>query len=248
MLLLAFCSCCAFAEITALGIEGRPTLPSEYAIAAAEPIALRVLLPANFTTDGFSAGLFQIAGSIAQPIPCEINIDTPPDDSRIGIVRLTPPMVVRVTRFALRIRNGGTINLDVFPAPKNRTDRPALADALRASRLKLAVCGRSAELRAFLSAHSLEFEDYGADAPDTLTPETFLIGELAIADWNKFATSFTGGGLLAFVDDALHMPGVYSHSQTTKVTLPLLSILSTDPRAEQTLFTILLAALTPPRP
>jgi hypothetical protein len=242
----------AFAEVTVLGIEGRFAPTAEHAIVSAEPCALRVLLPANITTAGLRADLFQIAGRVARPLPGEINIIPSPDDSRIAIVKLTSPAVERVTRLTLRLHDLGAINLIVYPAPKTRSDQPVLADVLAASRLKLAVCGRSAELRAFLKTHALEFEDLGADVPDTLAPDMLLVGVLSVGDWSRLAASPAKGGLLAFVDDASLLPGVYTHARpaapATKVTLPLLPALSTDPRAQETLFMLLLTALTPPRP
>ena len=242
----------AFADVIVLGIEGRPAPATEHAIVATEPCALRVLLPPNVTTAGLRADLFQIAGQVARPLPGEINIIPSPDDSRIAIVKLTPPAVERVTRITLRLGDLGTINIIVYPAPKTRSDRPVLADVLATSRLKLAVCGRSAELRAFLKTHAIEFDDLGADAPDTLAPDMLLVGVLSAGDWSRLAASPAKGGLLAFVDDASLLPGVYAHARpaalATKVTLPLLPALSTDPRAQETLFTLLLTALTPPRP
>ena len=242
----------AFAEVPVLGIEGRPESAADHAIVAAEPCALRVLLPANVAAAELRAELFQIAGRVARPLPGEINILPSPDDSRIAIVKLTPPAVERITRLTLRLRDHGAINLTVYPAPKTRSDRPVLADVLAASRLKLALCGRSAELRAFFKTHALEFEDLGADAPDTLAPDMLLVGVLSAGDWSRLAASPATGGLLAFVEDASLLPGVYAHARpaapATKVTLPLLPALSTDPRAQETLFTLLLSALTPPRP
>ncbi len=248
ILLLAFSGSSALSEIAVLGVECRASPSIEYPIQASEPFALRVLLPPNVTPAQIHAEVFQIAGSSAQPLPCKIAIVTSPDDPRIGIVKLTPPAVARVTRLALRVQNGGTINLLVYPAPKDRADRPALVDALRASGIKLAVCGRSTELRAFLSTHALEFEDHGTDAPDTLTSGTLLIGELPTEDWKKLTIAPAKGGMLAFVTDSSTMPGVYSYSQITKVTLPLLSSLAADPRAEQTLFTLLLTAFSSSSP
>ena len=93
----------ALGEVMVLGVDGRPVYSTEYAVVAAEPFAMRVLLSANFTPAGIPAGLSQISGSVAQPLPCDVTLVSAPDDSRIGIVRLTPPVVERITRMVLRI-------------------------------------------------------------------------------------------------------------------------------------------------
>ena len=248
VLLFALSVSPAVSEITVLGIDGRPSHPVEYAIVAGKPLALRLFVPENLGDAGIHAELFQFAGGIAQPLACEFTINSSPGDSRIRSVGLTPPAVERITRFVIRIRNGGVIKLIVYPAPKDRVDRVVLADVLASSGRKIAVCGKSAQLRAFLKTHALEFEDHGPDFPETLASETLLIGELSPGDWKRLAALPVGGELLGFVDDVSHLPGVFSYPQSTKVTLPLLSDFSSDPRAEETLFNLILTALTPSHP
>lgn len=244
IVLFAFIVPAAFGEVTVLGIDGRSSCTCEYAIVAAEPIALRLLLPVNLNPAALHPELYQLAGRIAQPLPCKITAS--PDDPRIVLVSLTPPAVERVTCLALRLRDLGAIKLIVYPAAKTRTDLPVLADALKASHLKLAVCGRSPELRRLLKSHALEFEDHGNDAPDWIAPESLRIGVLAVEDWDRLIALPAVGGLLAFVEDGSRLPGVYTQSQATKVTLPLLPGLATDPRARETIHHLLLTALTPP--
>lgn len=245
IVLLAYGISAAFGEVRVLGIDGQPAETLEYSVVATEPLALRILLPVNFAPAGIHAELYQLAGRIAQPLSCEVSANASPDDPRVGIVSLTPPAVERVTRLALRLRDLGAVNLIVYPAAKTRTDLQVLADALKASRLKLAVCGRSPELRAFLKSHALEFEDHGNDAPDSIAPECLLIGVLAVEDWARLSVLPAKGGLLAFVEDGSLLPGVYSQLKAIKVTLPLLTALPTDPRARETFHQLLLTALTP---
>src|SRR5690606_6348769 len=127
-------------------------------------------------------------------------------------------------------------------------------DALRAARLRLVVCGDSAELRAWLRSQALDFEDHGGDAPSRLSGDELLIGFLRAEDWDRLAAERGSGHVLAFMDEPSLAPGVYGRHDLggarylAKITLPLFPLLATDPRARETLHTLLLQALPPARP
>lgn len=251
-LLTALSPAVARAQVRLLGLLDRPTLNAGEALVAGQPVALRVLLPHDIPAAEARAGLFQIAGAVARPVGAEIEIHPDPADPRVAIVRITPPPVTRVSIFWLHFGDLGAIPFAVFPdSAASRADQPSLADALRSANLRLLVCGDSPELRAFLRDHSLAFEDLDRDAPEALDPDTVLLGVLAPEDWRRLAAPDSPGRLLAFVEDASLVPGVYSQPRSTpgafaaKITLPLPPLLATDPRARATLHTLLFQALAP---
>ncbi|MBC8010002.1 MAG: hypothetical protein H7067_07890 [Burkholderiales bacterium] len=242
------------AQVRLLGLLDRPTLVAGEALVSGQAVSLRVLLPPNIPAAEVRAALFQIAGTVARPLDTPIDLRPDPADPRIVTAHFTPPAVTRVSTLWLRFTGLGVIPFAVFPDPATRTDQASLADALRLGHLRIVVCGESPELRAFLRDHALAFEDLDRDAPDSLEADTVLLGLLSDADWRRLAAPDSPGRLLAFVEDASLVPGVYSQPRSTpgafaaKITLPLPTLLATDPRARATLHTLLFQALAPATP
>ena len=243
-----------------LGLAERPA-PSAapLALTSGEAVTLRLLLPPSSSSrplSELSTRLLQTAGRVAIPLRAEVALAPDPADPRVTLATFTAPPLRRVTALELQIDALSPIPLLVFPTDATRDDLPSLADALAASRLRLLVCGRSAELRAFLRAQKLDFEDHGADAPDHLPPATLLVGLLAPEDWDRLSAERpeNTGPLLAFVADPLGFGGVYASASApgrparVKITLPLPPFLPTDPRARDTLHALLLSALAPAQP
>jgi hypothetical protein len=256
--ILALCVChpalvAAGGGITLIAIEEQTRAEPVAPLVAGLPATLRILPPPGSSDADLKPKFLQLAGTLARPLPVDAVILPNETDARVLRVRLTPPAVKRVTRVQLWLGQFGPVDLLVFPAAEKREDLAPLADALAASRLRLAVCGPSLELRAYLRTQSLEFEDLGADAPQHLAPDTLLIGELTNEDWTRLAgdprTPATAR-LLAFVSEPALLAGVYAQPAAvpggmaaTKVTLPLVPLLPTDPRARETLHQLLLQVL-----
>lgn len=254
------CACAAtpgFAEEAPLflGIESMPRSEMPPALVAGQPVALRFLLPEKIDPGETAPKLFQVGGSIAQPVESEFSLSADPLDSRVTLLRFTPPPVTRTTRFLLRFGQLPPRPLLVFPAADRRETRLALLDeALRQSRLRLFVSGKADELRAYLRAQKLDFEDLGADSPGRLGADALLLAPLTDEEWQHLSVADAprGARLLAFVSDPAQLPGVYHFApaapapeRTIKVTLPLPDLLSPDPRARETLHLLLLTALAP---
>lgn len=231
---------------TFLGIVGQPPADSPCALVAGESATLRIL-PSD--TKRIAEGiprLFQIAGTIARPLDTHIAVEADPSDSRVILVRFTPPSVTHPARFRLRLGDANAFTFSVFPADP-RLDLASLTDALATSGLRLLVCGKSGELRAWLRMQKLNFDDEGVDPPASVPADTLLLGVLNEEDWRRLiAYPAEGCRILAFVDAPNLLPGVYAEpaSRRAKITLPLLSRLSTDPLARQTLHTLLFNALS----
>ncbi|MEY4488963.1 MAG: hypothetical protein RIQ79_1471 [Verrucomicrobiota bacterium] len=230
-----------------LGVEEQSRVESSAPLVAGLPATLQILLPPGTSASDLAPRFLQLAGTIARPLPVEAVILPNETDARVLRLRLTPPAVKRVTRLQLWLGQVGPVDLVVFPPAEKREDLAPLAEALAASRLRLIVCGPSRELRAYLRGQSLEFEDFGADAPEHLAPDTLLLGELASEDWGRLTRDPRAPAtarLLAFMSEPTLLPGVYTQAAVaTKVTLPLVPLLSTDPRARETLHQLLLQVL-----
>ena len=230
-----------------LGVAGRPRLSVPVALIGGESATLRLLADRAVTPAASSARLFQLAGPVAKPIETPLSLDLDPADPRVLLVRFTPPAVARASRLALQFDEAPPLILHVLPAGP-REDRPALADALHTARLRVLVCGRSPELRAWLRSEKVDFDDLGVDPPERIPGDALLLGQMSEEDWNQLtATPAAATPLLAFVDSPGLLPGVYAESaaRRAKVTLPILSGLTADPLARQTLHALILQSIAP---
>lgn len=239
-------------SLNLIGIEEQSRAEQVAPLVSGKPATLRILPPPGFSESDLKPRFLQLAGTIARPLAMDAELLPNDADTRTLRIRLTPPAVKRVTRLQLWLGQSGPVELLVFPAAEKREDLVPLAEALAASRLRLSVCGTSRELRAYLRSQSLEFEDFGADAPEQLASGTVLLGEIGNEDWERLVRdprTPANARLLAFVSDPALLPGVYTQPITsggitvTKITLPLLPLLSTDPRARETLHLLLLQTL-----
>lgn len=238
-----------------LGVEEQARVEPSPALVASQAATLEVLVPVGVNAADLKPRFVQIAGTIARPLALEAEVlPHPMEDARIARIRFTPPAVTRVTRLLFWLGEFGPQPVTVFPAGERREDLASLADALHAACLRLVVCGGGAELRAWLRSQALDFEDLGRDAPSRLSGDELLLGDLRAEDWARLADARGAGHVLAFMDEPALSPGVYVQRDPAgvrhlaKITLPLFPLLATDPRARDTLHTLLLQALPAARP
>lgn len=229
-----------------LGVQGSELASLPPALVAGESVTLRLLLPPGIELASLSPRLFQTAGEIIQiPLRPAITLVSDADDQRLTLAHFTLPRFTRVARVDLDLGHAGSVVLSVYPS---RTDEPALAEALAASPLRLAVAGPSAALRGYLRAEKVTFTDLGAITPHQLEKDVLLIAELSSDAWTRLASASRPprASLIAFVSDPAILPGVYvvPAAGRTKVTLPLLPFLMSDPRARATLHALLLQTLS----
>ncbi len=233
-------------------LSAQPAPAPPPALFAGQASTIRILpaeSPATENNSAPTAQLLQLGGTLAAPLDTVVTVPPDPADSRLVLVQFTAPPVSRPTRFALRLGDAPPIPLHVYPA--TRDDLPSLADALASSHLALAVSGSCPELRAWLLAENLEYEDLGHDTPDRIPADTLLLASLADSDWTRLTSHTPDSRLLACIENPLtSLPGVYSDplGRRTKITFPLLPLLPADPRARETLHALLLQALTPAPP
>ena len=227
------------------------------ALVAGQAVTLELLLPDGHAREPLSPVFRQLsaAGGIAAPLTLDASLApaAADDDGRLARLRMVPPEVTRVTRLGLWLGESGPLLLTVFPAARPRPDLAPVADALAASRLRLALCGPGRELRAHLRAEGLAFEDLGTEVPDHAPDGALLLATLRPEEWERLAAR-PGGALLAFVEELSPLPGVYARldgpgqRSLVKVTLPLAARLAGDPRARETFHRLLLQSLSSPQP
>ncbi len=234
-------------------VADRPLPP---ALVAGAPAVLSLLVPPGHLVAPAATGrLYQLGGTVALPLPTDVELGPDPADPRLLLARFTPPAVDRVTQFALRIGDSPALVLVVHPAGLDRPDLPSLAEAFAARRMRLAVCGAAPVLRQWLSSRGLVFEDLGEEAADHVPADTLLVAAIAPEDWLRLADpreASPGGVLLAFVSDPSRLPGLYpgpagagAETRAWKITLPLLPDLNHDPRASDAFHRLIHQALAP---
>ncbi len=250
-LIAAASSAFAGGGIQLLRVSEQTHAESAPALISGLPVTLELLLPPGERTMDLKPRWRQIGGNVSSPLELPSDLKKSTSDERITLLRVTPPTVKQVTSLQLFVGPFGPVVVVVFPAGERRDDLAPLTEALAASRLRLAVCGQAPGLREFLHAQKLDFEDEGNDAPRQLVSDTLLIGELTPEDWDRLTRDPRASGhLVALVATPQLMPGVYVHHTTPfhqfiKITLPILPLLSTDPRARETLHLLLLNVLKP---
>lgn len=222
-----------------------PSLP----VQSGESVAMEMLLMPGTDMTAVRADIVQVAGTVAAPLDTTVTITPSPRDERLAVVSFTAPTVTRITRLQLRLTDHTRWPLVVFPPDGKDESHPDLSELFKSTRLQLLVCGRSGELRDYLRAQNLKFEDLGADPPRRLRADEILIGEISkTEDWERLASPDAGGFLIASVDDPSLLPGIHTTRRdsgiVSKVTLPLFPLLSDNPQARETLFQLLLGALT----
>lgn len=254
ILIAAASSAFASGGIQLLRVSEQAHTESAPALVSGQPATLELLLPPGERTMDLKPRWRQIGGNVSSPLELPYDLNQSTTDERITLLRVTPPTVNLVTSLQLFVGQFGPIVVVVFPAGERRNDLTPLTDALEASRLRLAVCGQAPGLREFLHAQKLDFEDEGNDAPRQLASDTLLIGDLTPGDWDRLTRDpLESGHLVAFVAAPQLMPGVYAQNTTplrhfVKITLPILPLLSTNPRARETLHLLLLNVLKPTQP
>ena len=240
-------------EAQALKLVGTPErvwTSSALPVQSGEHVVMEMLLMPGSDPTSLGAQLVQIGGVVAAPLNVPVTLETSPRDARLCLVRFTAPEVARITRLLLRLSDQTIWSIVVFPPAAKAADRPDLTHLLKSSRRQLLVCGRSPELRDHLDSLGLRYEDVGPDAPRRLRDDEILLGELPDPDdWRRLTAPDTTGQLIVAVDDPALLPGVHVTTRADgvvcKLTLPLFPLLADNPQARETLFQLLLTALTP---
>lgn len=214
---------------------------------------LRVTVEAPIgTTLTLKADLMQVAHGLAVPLVKDLavaNAVSFTDRTRQVIeVSLAVPEVQRVTpvRIQFHARSAdsdpwqpaGDEMLIVYPQEETGWWRRFFAAIEAEPELRLTVFGESPRLRAFLRGEDVPFHDVGTEPPAVFENDQLYLGESKPAEVSELARDGSSRRVILFINDPNVLAGVYTStgpgSVTTKVTLPLLDDLATDPRSRQT--------------
>jgi len=151
--------------------------------------------------------------------------------------KLSLPAVRNVTslevRFAAQVdpagdwRAAGSARFVVYPAGLDAQLKALVIAAQAQGSGKIAVFGKSSDLRSALQSVSIPFEDIGESLPDELDLSVVYLGQCSQRDSDTLGLRVRSRGrVIAFVSDSTQLPGVYwnplSAGYLARVTMPLL--------------------------
>lgn len=241
------------AQIT---VESAKSDAPEIAVFGGDEAALR--LRVESPGDGVTYDLLQIGGGLTAPLVSNQKLKLPAEATRSQAVevRLPVPEVKGPTRMLVRFHAAKNASaqafLDVFPRPASGQWRDALAKAEKSTDRQLAVFGESPHLREFFAKNDIAFRDLGSDFPENFPPDAIAIGEVTTTTLERHRPEPGAGRQIVFVEDRLVLPGIYEsrgpEGALTKVTLPILAGLSSDPKSQTSFLDLLHHNLEPLTP
>lgn len=131
----------------------------------------------------------------------------------------------------------------VFPKTKPGARAEVVDSASKEGGQRLAVFGESKDLRDFLNAENIAFEDLGGEFPKEFRPGLLVLGEVTASAVETHRPNGRSGRAILFVSGTRLLPGVYesvtSDGSLTKVTLPLMASLGTNPQKQSVFLDLL---------
>ncbi|MFA6961372.1 MAG: hypothetical protein WC205_11525 [Opitutaceae bacterium] len=240
-------------ELVVLGSEeSRAGTTPGIAVASGGTATVDLLIPASVDRANLWFDLRQVSGTMTLPLGemqpfTGLPMEKSPSDN-IARVGITVPKLERksqiIVRFFLKTEppvNLGLVRLVVYPP----VDWTPLSRRLKKDGPNLLVFGQEEGLRTFFKSHDIAFADLGGNLPERLENEDLAVGSVTSREWNdrKDRLVSEGGRMIALVADPDALPGVYATplgvGMVTKVTLPVLAKLSSDPRSEELLFQLI---------
>jgi len=270
---LAFTLTVAAAQVTVetlgLGLggeRGKAAVP-EFHVFGGQPVELDFAVDAPLNAQvSLTANLYQLAKSLAAPLrsglPVGGRLDFSQQTRQLIHASLPLPEVKRKTEILLRVQaqiegepkllRAGDARLFVYPKDLTKELAGILAQPDRESGAQFAVFGESKRIRAFFQAHEIPFLDCGTELPAEFNKRALYLGE-----WNGESPlprieNTAGARLAIFQTEPGALPGVHVSTvrgvSLTKVTLPILDTLATNPQSQQTFADLLLHSLQPRSP
>lgn len=200
--------------------------------------------------------LLQVTDQLVAPFETGKSLGPPLVFDQAGLrsipIEIPAPEVTGRSRFLARIQADGlqekdsapraVATLDVYPAPKPGERAAGLAKTQERSGIRLAVCGESAALRAFLAAEGIAFVDLGPEFPEEAGADRLVAAEVPARKLGSLRTGRLRRALFLVPDSPLP-PGVYERQAEdrvlTKVTLPVLDGIATNPPRQHLLIDLL---------
>ncbi|RRJ96610.1 hypothetical protein Ga0100231_022670 [Opitutaceae bacterium TAV4] len=258
-------------RIIPLGLHGEPAAPTSFAAFGGQSVTVDLHIPADIDRTKIIVKVFQLSQKIAVRLKDDTTLDKLLD-SGTDILRVQMPDVKSITSLLFSFHNPskdqktatrlGDLRFRVYPNIPLREKARPLADAIRqyqtnnpTSLPAILLVGDTetlAPLRAFLAACDIPFED-GHNSLDVDAPSASVLhlGYLPANSTRDTFPAFGEGHWLLFAAAIAPelFPGVYSTTTPggvfTKVTLPLLPRLATDPQAQETMLHLITEAVRP---
>lgn len=207
--------------------------------------------PAGDETMTLKADLFQVVTGMAAPLAKDVTvaegIEFHPPARRIVRATIPLPEVQRRTEVAVRFKVGenrvpaGQARLFVYPQDQIKELALSLERAEKDAGVSLTVFGESKRIRAFLKQSGIPFTDSGSELPSEFKTGALYLSEV---DPHSLGSRRTAGArLVFFAPHPALLPGVYTTIRDaglfTKVTLPILDTLATNPQSQRAFIDIL---------
>lgn len=196
------------------------------------------------------ADLFQLSDSLAAPLVRDLPTGPPvsfKNSTRRKLsVSLPLPKLQRQTQLQVRFKTKkegdwakiGQATLVVYPADY-------LKDVELGNQLPLVVFGGDGRLAEFFKRQKIKFEEIGQALPETPQADRLYLGRAGakeLSQWQEAHPEWKGN-LVVFTEAAAQLPGVFSqfsaNQRISKVTLPILDQLGTDPRSQKTVIDLI---------
>lgn len=246
--------------------------PPSFAVFGGDDISLRLKITAFGQAEGKiiydlkQVGAGEILASLAHNMPVsDVSVN------KAGVLtieaKVPVPEVKGLAKMLLVFREVGQaasgdtiptkpIFFDVYPRPKRSEWSDLIAAAEKQDGFSLCVFGESPRIREFLDVHSIDFRDLGKNFPNRFPADGLAVGEVTEDDMERYRPHSESGRKIFFlVGDRTQpkpLPGIYEISTPTgilsKVTLPLLSELQSNPKVQTAFLDLLIRNLNPETP
>lgn len=207
---------------------------------------------------GVRADVYQLAGAIAAPLSLKVPVaqELSFDHSLAHFEnwKLPLPAVRHPTSFELRFaaqadaagdwKPAGSARLVAYPGDLGEQIKETVMLAQTNGAGRLAVFGKSPDLKAALQSVAVPYEEMGEAPPDELDAALVYLGQASQTELEAISShTRSRGRMVIFTDDPRQLPGVYwtEHGGgfVAKVTLPLWQDFSHSPQRQFALLDLL---------
>lgn len=244
------------------------TVEPKYAVESGREVRLEIPIDApQGSKVSLQPEFFQLANDLSAPVALPLDFKTPQPDFKdathqVVTVSLVAFEVKKITRFLIRFtlhdeaakkdsRSSSAILL-VYPKELPGVIAKAIAQKLSESQMRLVVFGESPAIRTFLQSHHVDFDSHD-DWPADFKSDTLYIGQTTAKQMAEHLHPPGHAHILIFMDSETEsLPGIYrteaADATVTKVTLPLLDTLGTNPHSRQIFTDLIYQNLTRENP
>ncbi len=249
-------------------LQGEKQPQPEYAIVSGQLAIFEVPVDAPLgSVISFRPEFFQLSSDLGAPLPLPMDYKTPiltfTNTTHIVAPFSFSEEVKRPTMFLFRLSTEddkdpkhsrvlqtSSVRILVYPKEKTGEIAKALAQKQKESGLTLTVFGESPALRSFLTSRNVDFRDAGTEWPADMKADSLYIAQLTTKKFAEHVRQPFHSRVIVFLADSEVLPGIYRTETpagiVTKVSLPFVDKLETDPRARQQLLELLYQNLTRP--